>query len=239
MAAGLPLILADERDEFEEWLVRVTDPITRRDGYEYALREVLKSAGVLAAHAAGALAWRRRRLECLRLVVDRYVAGEGSWVHHYVLGNNATALLPWMVEALKASKILAQASAHLAADPHAALSFVGGLAALKFLAAADPARMAAFLHSPTAPDFPVTFAPGLLDLTWVGELLEVGAAKGPQERELASAVFDAKASEFRAMCARLTTSLRVTSAEANARVGRFDEIEVRVDMRRWKEWCGE
>jgi hypothetical protein len=200
--------------------------------------EVLKAAGVLAAHAAAALAWRQRRLECLRLVVDRYVAAKSKWVHHSILGNNATSLVPWMVGALKASPVFARANASLGRDPLSALSFVSGMAALKFLEGADPDRMTAFLRAPTAPDFPVTFAPGFLELGWVGELLEMAAPKGPEERRLAKSVFDASPTQFRALCARLTLPLRATAAEANARTGRFDEIDRHVDMRRWNEWCG-
>lgn len=239
MAVGLPLVSADERDEFEEWLAGATGAPPPGAGYERPLqRGLLRAAGVLAAYAAGALAWRQRRLALLRMVVERYVGAGSAWVHHDILGRNATALHPWVTRALKASTVVARADAPFAAAPEAAVSFVGGMAALMYLRDAEPSRMNAFLRAPSAPDFPVTFAPGLVDLVWTTELLNVGAAKGPRERELAAGLFDLNPPDFRAMCARLTTPLRVTASQASARIGRFDEMEYHVDMRRWREWCG-
>ncbi len=239
MSAGLPLVEKDARDEFEEWLMLTVEPVFRADGYQHAVnRLVLAPSGVLAAYAAGALAWKRRRLDLFRLVVDQYLRAPSRWIHHEILGGNTTALHPWLATALTSSPTFQRADTALAAQPGPALSFVSGMAVLKFLQTADAERMGAFLAAPTEPDFPIPFAPGLLDFGWTAELLEVGTVRPPLERDLAKLVFDMSVPEFRALCKRLTVPLAATLHEACARVGMFKDLQMAVDRKRWADWCG-
>jgi hypothetical protein len=239
MSAGLPLVEADEREAFEEWLVEATDSATRRDGFQYAHERMIMSlAGVLAAHAAAALAWRRRRLEIVRLVVDRYSAGGEAWIHHTPLGDRASALLPWMTAALKESPVVQRADAGLAANPDEPLAFVGGLTVLKFLAVADEERVRAFLASPAGPDYPVPFAPGLIDSSWVSTLLAIGSKGGPLERELAQKIFDLTQDDLRAHIGRLSPLLSAASVQARERSLGLATYGLNVDAWQWQQWCG-
>jgi hypothetical protein len=239
MSVGLPLVEADERDAFEEWLIEATAPASRHDGYQFAHeRMILSLAGVLAAHAAAALAWRRRRLEMVRLVVDRYAAGGEAWIHHTALGDRASALVPWMTGALKESPVFRRADAGVAANPEEPVAFVGGLAVLRFLAVADEKRVRAFLAQPAGLDFPVPFAPGLIDPSWVSILFDIGSKGGPLERDLARKIFDMTQEELRAHIGRLSSFLSVASVQASQRSGGWPTYGLGVDAGRWQEWCG-
>lgn len=219
MSTGLPLVTADDRDGVEEWLAEVTDPLTRQDGYEYAHeRMILSLAGVFAAHGAAALAWRQRRLELVRMVVDRYVVNPSRWSHHLSLAEKASVLLRWMVTTLKVSPMFQRADSDLASSPHEALALVSGIIAIKLLQAADPKRMQSFLATPHGNDFPVSFVPGLLDTSWTATILELGRKGGPLERDFAAKLFDMSGPKFRALMGELTPALVVTSTQAKQRV---------------------
>lgn len=239
LAVGLPLLAADERAYFESWLAAAVEPLTRFDGQQYAQeRLVMHPAGVLAAYGAGALAWQQWRLEIFRQVVDRYVADGSAWLHHTLLGDSSAALHPWVVAALASSEVLRAHDETLASDPMPAVGMLGGVAVLKYLAGADPTHLREFITKPRDIDFPIPFAPGLLKLEWVSQLVELGLRGGPDERDFARAVFDMTAEEFRALCGRLTVPLMKVSGDALRRMSRVPYFSMGVDPQLWKRWTG-
>ena len=239
MAVGLPLVVADEREFFERWLSETTEPLSRHDGYEYAAeRLIAHPAAVLAANAAGALAWRRWRLPILRSVVDRHANDGSAWLHHTVLGDSAQALLPWMGKVLTGSDVLRSIDAALADEAGAALSMVNGLVLLKWLRDADQAALEEFLAKPSDYEFPIPFAPGLIDVKWVEQLLAIGLRGGAEERELARVVFDMDVKRFRDFCGKHTRALAVLSHQVLRRLHRVPYFSLGVDPPRWERWTG-
>jgi len=239
MSAGIALVASDMRDEFEEWLMSAVFPIRQTDGNQHLVtRIVLEPAGVLAAHGAGVFAWKHRRLALLRRIVDEYVKADRGWIHHEVLANNAVALQPWMAASLTASVVLQRADRTLAAAPSPALSFVSGLAVLKFLAGADRAELDLFMAAPDQQRWPIPFAPGLVEIGWAAELVDVGTLRPALERDLAKVIFDMNVTEFRQFCNEQTKALATCIHVASRRISRRQDLSDGVDLRRWKEWCG-
>ncbi len=240
-AVGLPLVAVDDREGFEEWIAAATRHSLLHDGHRSASsRMVLTLGEVAAAHGAGALAWRQRRLELLRMVLDRLVVGGSSWIHHSPIGRNSTELLPWLVRSLSTSQILKRADAQLANDVGRPLSLIHGLAVLKWLEAAPDAELNEYIEGRATDyaDFPIPFAPGLWELRWVPELLGIGQTGGPLEREIAQKLFDMNVADFRALVGRLTQPLQVMSGHALRRLNRVPYFSLNTDPRAWKSWCG-
>lgn len=239
LGAGLPLVIADERDYFEGWLATALAPLTKRDGMQMsAVRMVLLPAGVLAAHGAGAVAWRRWRLEIFRLIVDRHVSDGTAWLHHEMLGRNSVSLAPWIGAALSASEVLRAQDAPVAADPATPVSMVAGIAVLKWLAATDEQVLVAFANDQQRHDFPIPFAPGLMTFEWVQELLTIGLRGGPDERQFAEKVFEMSVVEFRALCGRLTPHLLFLAEVVARKRGVVPYFSLGVEPKAWERWTG-
>ncbi len=240
LSAGLPLVIGDERDTFEEWLSLILDPVERQDGLQHAAdRMVLAPAGVFAAYASAAVAWEKRRLSVFRLVLDRYVAGGSRWVHHEFLGRNATAVEPWLEEGMRHSAVVQWADPPVAAEPLNFVRIVSGMAAIRFALEADDADMRAFLANPSHAEWPVPFAPGFINVGWVSDFLDAVATRPPLERAVTKDLFDITPEELRALFRRLTPVLETLHERACAQVHFVSFHRLGVDPRRWQQWCGE
>jgi hypothetical protein len=239
LSIGLPLVMADEREMFEEWLGLALDPNARRDGNSYAInRLILSPAGVLCAYVAAALAWKHRRLQILRMILDRASAEGSSWLHHDMLGRNSSDLEPWISTVVFGSEIVKSIDPALAGEPVKWIRFVSGLIALRFLREAPAAGIQALAADPTNADFPTPFAPGFIHVSWVADLLEVATRRPPLERDMAQLLFDLDVKQFRAMMKDLTGPLASFHQAAMSRLGRVPYLSLGVDLKKWGEWCG-
>jgi len=239
LSTGLPLVMSDERDVFEEWLGLVLDPNARRDGNSYAInRLILSPAGVLSAYVAAALAWKHRRLEILRMVLDRASADGSSWLHHDILDRNSSDLEPWISRVVSDSETVKSVDPALAREPVKWVRFVSGLIALRFLRDAPTGGVQALVADPVNADFPTPFAPGFIHVSWVADLLEMATSRPPLERDMARLLFDLDVKEFRALIKALTAPLASFHQAAMSRLGRAPYFSLGVDLKKWGDWCG-
>lgn len=239
LAVGLPLVQADEQDLFDEWLGLVVEPTHRTDGYQHLVsRLVLGPVGVLAAHAAAALALKTRRFQLLRSVIDRFVADGSRWIHHDILGREASRLDPWLAASIAKSNVVKAIDPALAGDATKWVRLVSGLAAVRLVRAITKEQLDALAADIYGNSFPTEFAPGFIDVRWLADLLDLVVARPPVERELARVVFDMTPEEFRTMFREITPALVLVHRSVMGRLQRIPYTALGLDPKRWKDWCG-
>ena len=239
LSVGLPLVESDDRDGFAEWLGAIFEPPATREAHLTSERRpILQPAAVLATHAGGALAWKLRRFDLLRQVLDRYLASPGAWIHQQILGNNAAELLPWVKRSMMSSELVQESDSALAADPGPTISMLNGLVGLRLLKGIDAGVFLQFMESPLEFDNPLPFAPGFIDLEWVRELVAVGLRGGPVERDLARVIFDLAPEDFRKMCGDFGDRLQFMSNYSMRQLHWTPYFSLGIDTRDWERWTG-
>jgi hypothetical protein len=238
LAIGLPLVLQDEREAFEEWLGLVLSPVVLRDGQSERFdRSILSLAGVLAAYTAGAFAFRHRRMAVARIVMDRYMEKPHAWLHQQLLGGNSFALEPWVEGVLRPSVILQRIDPTFVQDPLRWIRLVSGLVTVRMVKDALPA-VTAFLANPLPSEFPTAFVPGLRNVQWFATLLELIQTRPPFERELARTLFDMEPEELRSLFRTLVGPLNALHHVIASRLHFVPFYGLGVDERQLKAWCG-
>jgi hypothetical protein len=240
LAVGLPLVAADDREAFAEWIGAVFEPFGQRDGQQTAvIRQIHEPAAVLAAHAAAALAWRLKRFEVLRQIVDRYAVNPQRWIHHRVLRNEASALLPWIKRSMADSEVVRWIDPALAAEPGPAASMLEGLLALRLLAdVIVDENFQHFMNTPNDWENPLPFAPGFFEAEWPPELVAVGLRGGPVERDLAHVLFDRSPEQFRQLIGRLGQPLQFMHHYTRRQLNKDTFFALNTNPADWKRWTG-
>ena len=71
-----------------------------------------------------------------------------------------------------------------------------------------------------------------------GDDLEMSRKGGPFERDFSAKLFDLGPGQFRQLMGELTPALVATSAQAKQRTGMGHGLDLGVDPKQWKAWCG-
>jgi hypothetical protein len=240
MAVGLALVQHNELEGLAEWLSELVQAVrTREDAESIGARWILPPSAAVAVHGVGALAWHRRRFQALRQLVDAQLQSPGRWIHHYVLGDSAAAVIPWVNEVLARSPTLRRAEPALQAPVADSTSAVAGLVTLRAFIDFPPDRLDAWFASNEQYSLLDAY-PGLCYQTaqWASVFPREFAARPGLERDIATHLFDATPEEFRASCSRVTPALaRVVTSIARGQ-NRSPMWVRRVFGESWTQWCG-
>lgn len=236
LAVGLPLIMHEETDFFEEWLDRVSK-FAERDAYSAAPeRMVLVAGAVLAIHGAASVAWERRRTGILGLMVRRSTEAGGDWIHLTLLGQSAGQLLRWVATWLPRSMLLKGALAVTAERVAAISSVLAALSAWHRLIAASPdekVRLTAFRFDELdLPAFPICYAD---NVDWASAVALAFRQSRQLERAVARDVFALEATVLRSEAARLTPAFLNRAAELRREKGRDGFFGLGAE---WNTWAG-
>lgn len=240
LSVGLPLVLSDDSDAFDEWVSRAVAPLFR-DGpqYDTSGRTILRGAAILAIYGASALAWKRRRLSALRIMVDAYGRDPGKWIHVSLIGRSAGAITPWVVESLNASEVLRRADEQLSDDPLAGVAVFSGLSALKVLATIpqEQLEMAVSRKGDSLPAFPALYSESAV---WVHRLASALSDSRALERDVSRQIFDSSVEDFRKLAARLTPILASWSELLARERGQMVHWNMSFDgSGTWLAWTGQ
>jgi hypothetical protein len=239
LSVGLPLVEASEEELFEEWLEKILVPVRSDLAFHYTTeRLVLEPAGVLAAFTAAAAAWTLRRMKMVRLVLDEYLRDRSGWLHHQILDNSVSLLTPWIVSAIRESRLVGRRSPELTNSAESVVRMLNGIAVLRFLIDLSPAELQSLSRAmPETGPLPIPFAPGLWDNKWAEDLVQIGSQERTLERQIARDIFNVSPYDFRQACKHLTPALRnaVNYAVSNLDFGRAGWTFA-VDQKKWEAW---
>jgi len=239
LAVGLPLVIASERDLFDEWLGSAVDPLHRHDGYQYLVsRMVLAPAIVLAAYATGALALKHRRFEILRSMIDTSLSVGSRWTHHDILGDSVSRLEPWIETSVGNSATLREVDPSVVPEATKWIRLVSGLTAVQLARNISAEQFKELEADIFGPNFPIPFVPGLVHVSWLSDLMEMSISKPPFERELANVVFGMSPEDFRLMFRRLTPIIGLLHRSVMGRLQKVPYLALGLDLQRWKRWTG-
>lgn len=241
LSVGLPLIIHGETDAFAEWLSVAVEPI-HRVGPQYHRsqpRSTLRAAAVLTFHCAAAVAWRRRRWDALKSLLEALNDNPGRFIHLDHLENSAGALYPWLVDQAPTLSVLARLDSATAKNPASPLALVAGLLALQGLRRQPAEHIRLMMNGDN--DFRIPAYPAFYGdvVHWVSELAETLLTRPPVERELARVVFDMSPEELRGMCATLKPAIARRVEQLNLELRRDVRWEFSVDPEnQWDRWTG-
>lgn len=236
LASGLPLLLQNEDEYFEEWVVRLSG-LAVRDGYSVAPNRMVLAAGaVLAIYGAAVAAWERRRTVALGTLVRSHAEAGGDWVHLRLLGSSAGRLLPWIVQRLSSSSLL-RGTLPIAEERIPAVAPVlAALSAWHRLVLAsleEQALIEAFRFDEVdLVAFPIFYAE---NTAWAS-LIARACRKSPAlERSIARDVFGVEVDVLRSTAARLTPAFLRRCATLLREIGRDGFWGLGSD---WNSWVG-
>jgi hypothetical protein len=241
LAVGTALVQHNDLPGVRRWLSPLVTAVrTRDDAATVSARWIMPPAATLAVHGAGALAWHRRRLKLLRLIVDAQLTAPGAWIHHEVLANRAAAVMPWVLQVIGVSPVLQRADNALSATLESPLGDLAGIVALKSVIAMPQDELQAWLDSPQghnvfwfSESFPGFFKPAL---SWTSGLPQQFGEDPAFEQEVAQTLFDTTPVALRAHCRRITPALvRMIEIENRSRNHGARWVP-RYFGREWEEW---
>ena len=215
MSVGLALVLDNDVTALSEWLAPMRMIVRDRDNAaDVGTRWILPPAAMLAVHGVGAVAWHRRRLDALRLLVEAQLDTPASWIYHLVLGDSSYNVLPWVHQELSASPVFARADQTIVATLDESLRDVGGFIVLRHFLGFSDAEVARWTEESQQGVFGGLWFPGLQHpaIKWCDDLGSLFSSGGSIETDVAAKIFDMSQPDFRARCARITRALAMSTA---------------------------
>jgi len=221
LAAGLPLVLLEEDEFFEEWVVRLSDLAVRDGNAVSPKRMVLAAGAVLALYGAAVAAWERRRTVSLGTLVGRHSEARGDWIHLKLLGGSAAQLLPWVVKSLSNSALFEGALPITEERVAAFTPVLPALSAWHRLVLASPEEQTlieAFRFDEVdLAAFPICYAESV---EWASLIARACRQSPGLERSVAREIFGVEPAVLRSTAARLTPAFLRRCAALLLEVGR-------------------
>ena len=240
LSVGLALVQANSIDDVDEWLAPLRSWVRAKESSpNMGERHLLPPAAMLAVASVGAIAWELRRVEILGALVKSQLDHEKRWIHHYVLGENARGVFPWLVSSTKASAVIKRSGSSIVNAPEEWLAVFGGLCLLASVLAAEPAEVASAEVRkdgvPVTSSFPAYYHPAWI---WSSVLPRAFSANPRLEKDVADKVFAMTSSKFKSECGRVTPALRLTLMQAARAENRWPDWGHFGFAEGWDEWCG-
>lgn len=236
LSSGLPLVLLDDVEHFEEWVARLS-ALAVRDGYAAAPNRMVLAAGaVLALYGAAVAAWERRRTTALGTLVRCHSEAGGDWVHLKLLGSSAGRLLPWVVQRLSNS-ILFKSTLPITEERIPVVAPVlAALSAWHRLVLASPEEQALIetfrFDEVDLLAFPICYA---ANVEWASLIAQTCRRSPGLERSIARDVFGVDVAVLRSTAARLTPAFLRRCAALLRDIGRDGFWGLGSE---WNTWVG-
>lgn len=240
LSVGVPLVANGDNDGLEDWLAVLTDMVrTREDAANQSDRWIIPAAATFAIHAAGALAWHRQRYEILRRIIDAQLETPNRWIHHYILGESSSAVIPWALRDLPNCDLMARADEALIGELEQSVAAVAGLVILRCLITMRPSDLETELNENPL-NIPTDAFPGYSfpAIRWTSDFPRAFRASPRLERSVAQVILDVSPVDLRSHCARITPAIARSATVLAHEERRMIHWGMGSVGYGWAEWCG-
>lgn len=240
LAVGIPLINNNDAEGLDDWYSEVRPLVVGSEDKEtIAERCILPPAAMLSVHGMSALAWHRKRFVLLGRLIGFQLESADEWIHHPILANGASRVMPWLSTALPDSEVMRRFDVSASSWLEESLQAVAGLVVMR--AAFDVSTELQRWMS-TGGDFPpLAKFPGLFYPTaaeWASSLPRVFVQRPRVEQEVARELFGMDSSAFRSTAHSVSGPLARLMARQARRIDRSATWVPRVFAADWNAWCG-
>ncbi len=235
LAVGIAVGQNNDVSAIRKWLASLNS-LTKNSADESTLSDayIIPPAITIAFYGVGGFAWYRSRLQILRYIVEAQMINRRMWVHHNILGEVASAVVPWVTDVLKSSPIISAADQKFKGFIEKSVEAVAGLIVIKVLLSMNEDQWLTWFND----DFFVEAFPGIYNWGWINEIPRRFLEDPDLEKEIAIEIFDMDVLSLRKKCKDVTPLIGRMISRALASQNRNSYGVSRLFSSSWVAWCG-